>query len=175
MEIATFAGGCFWCTEAVFKMLKGVDKVTSGYTGGTMENPTYEQVSAGITGHAEAINIKFDPKTISYDDLLYVFFKTHDPTTINRQGADVGTQYRSAIFYHDEEQRNKAEKMITKLQNEAEFASPIVTEIIPFEIFYEAEDYHKDYYANNPDKMYCKLVIDPKINKLKKEFKEFLA
>src|SRR5690554_4034247 len=119
MEIATFAGGCFWCTEAVFKMLKGVDKVTSGYTGGTMENPTYEQVSAGITGHAEAINIKFDPKTISYDDLLYVFFKTHDPTTINRQGADVGTQYRSAIFYHDEEQRNKAEKMITKLQNEA--------------------------------------------------------
>ncbi len=174
MATATFAGGCFWCTEAVFKKLKGVKKVTPGYTGGKTVNPIYEQVCAGFTGHAEAINIEFDPTVISFDDLLYVFFKTHDPTQLNRQGADVGTQYRSAIFYQNEDQKNSAEKFILKLEKENEFDNSIVTSLEQFKKFYEAEDYHKDYYKNNPGQVYCKLVIDPKIDKLKKDFKEYL-
>ena len=170
-EIATFGGGCFWCTEAIFKSIKGVKKVVSGYSGGKEKDPSYELISTGSTKHAEAIQITFDPKLISYADLLYIFLKTHNPTTLNRQGADVGTQYRSVIFYHDE-QKKVAEKAINKAQNE--YNEKIVTEIVPFENFYEAENYHQDYYKKNPDKMYCKLVIDPKIQKLKKDFKKYL-
>ena len=170
-EIATFGGGCFWCTEAIFKSIKGVKKVVSGYSGGNVENPSYELVSTNSSGHAEAVQITFDTKIITYNDLLYIFLKTHNPTTLNRQGADVGTQYRSVIFYHDE-QKKVAEKAINKAQNE--YNEKIVTEIVPFENFYEAENYHQDYYKKNPDKMYCKLVIDPKIQKLKKDFKKYL-
>jgi peptide-methionine (S)-S-oxide reductase len=172
MEIATFAGGCFWCTEAIFQMLKGVKKVISGYCGGDMDNPSYDQVSSGITHHAESIQITFDPKIIKYKDLLYVFMKTHDPTTLNRQGHDVGTQYRSAIFYHSDSQKKAAETAIADMQKENQ--NNIVTEVLPFQQFYEAEDYHQNYYNNNKDKPYCMLVIDPKIKALKKEFKSFL-
>ena len=172
--LATFAGGCFWCTEAIFKELKGVQKVTSGYSGGKTENPSYEEVSNGKSGHAEAIRIEFDPAEISYDDLLEVFFKTHDPTTLNRQGNDSGEQYRSVVFFHDEEQKKSAEKVKTKIETEKVYPDPIVTEIVPFTNFFEAEDYHKDYYANNRNQMYCKIVIDPKIQKLRKQFSEKL-
>jgi methionine-S-sulfoxide reductase len=169
---ATLAGGCFWCTEAIFKRIKGVKKVTSGYTGGNIENPSYEQVSSSSTGHAEAIQITYAPNVISYDDLLYIFFRTHDPTTLNRQGADVGTQYRSAIFYHNETQKKKAEKALKEAQRQYE--SKIVTEIVPFKKFYKAEDYHKDYYKNHTDAAYCKLVIDPKIKKLQDNLSKYL-
>jgi peptide-methionine (S)-S-oxide reductase len=171
-ETATLAGGCFWCTEAVFKRLKGVESVTPGYTGGQVENPSYEQVSSGTTGHAEAIQIEFDPKIISFDKLLEVFWKLHDPTTLNRQGADVGTQYRSAIFYHHKTQQDTAEK--SKKSHTADFSDPIVTEIVPFTKFYAAEGYHEDYYDKNRSNPYCQIVIDPKITKLYKEFKENL-
>ena len=170
---ATFAGGCFWCTEAIFLRVKGVKKVVSGYSGGNTDNPSYEIVSGGISGHTEAIQIIFNPKIISYEDLLYIFFRTHDPTTMNRQGADVGTQYRSIIFYHDENQKKDAEKV--KVDAQKLYNSPIVTETIPFNSFYPAENYHQNYYANNPEKAYCKLVIDPKIAKLQKDFKKYLA
>ena len=167
MQTATFAGGCFWCTEAIFQRLKGVTRVTPGYSGGNPpvggEKPTYESVSSGTTGHAEVIQIEFDPKVISYQDLLEVFFATHDPTTMNRQGADVGTQYRSAIFYADKEQKKLAEEAKAKIEG-------AVTEITKFKNFTEAEDYHKDYYNNNQGNIYCKLVIDPKIKKLMSEF-----
>jgi peptide-methionine (S)-S-oxide reductase len=165
MEKATFAGGCFWCTEAVFQRLKGVSKVTSGYANSDVPDPTYEQVGGGGTGAAEAIQIEFDPKAITYSDLLNVFFATHDPTTLNRQGADAGTQYRSAIFYHDEAQKESAELKKAKITN-------AVTEISEFKNFTEAEDYHKDYYNQNKGNVYCKLVIDPKVKKLMKEFKD---
>jgi len=169
---ATFACGCFWCSEAIFKSLKGVEKVTPGYSGGGKPNPTYEEVSTGQSGHAEAIQITFDPKIISYKDLVYVFFRTHDPTSINRQGADVGAQYRSAIFFHDGKQRQTAREELTNAHLGLE--GKIVTEIIPFESFYPAEPFHQDYYAKNRGATYCKIVIDPKIQKLKKDFKAFL-
>ncbi len=167
-EIATFGAGCFWCVEAVFQQLKGVERVVSGYAGGKVERPTYRQVCTGATGHAEAVQITFDPEVISYADLLEVFWRTHDPTTLNRQGADVGTQYRSAIFYHDDAQRATAEKSRRDAQDL--WADPIVTEIVPFTNFYEAEDYHQDYYRTNPDQGYCRLVIDPKVRKFHKDF-----
>lgn len=163
METATLAGGCFWCTEAIFKRLKGVHDVISGYSGGTVENPTYEQVCSGSTGHAEAVQIEFDPTIISFEKLLTIFFHLHDPTTLNRQGSDVGTQYRSVIFYHNEEQKGIAEKLKADITG-------AVTEIAPFTNFYPAEDYHRDYYAKNSDQPYCQFVIDPKIQKLMKEF-----
>ncbi len=170
---AVFANGCFWCTEAVFSALKGVSSVEPGYTGGTGA-PTYEDVADGGTGHAEAIRITYDQIIISYDDLLVVFFNTHDPTTLNRQGNDVGTQYRSAIFYVDEEQRRKAEALIAELDATHAYDKPIVTEVKPLEDFYPAEGYHKDYYKNHPEQAYCQIVIAPKLEKLQKRFKELL-
>lgn len=172
METVTLAGGCFWCTEAIFKRLKGVISVEPGYSGGEVENPTYEQVSSGNTGYAEAIQIKFDLSIISFEKILEVFFATHDPTTLNRQGNDVGTQYRSVIFYHDEVQKEIAEKMITNLQKSGKYQNPIVTQIEPFKNFFKAENYHKDYFENNKDAPYCQLIIDPKIKKLMEDFKE---
>ncbi len=163
METATLAGGCFWCTEAVFKRLRGVSSVTPGYAGGTVANPTYEQVCKGNTGHAEAVRIEFDPERISFEKLLTVFFRLHDPTTANRQGNDVGTQYRSAIFYHSQEQKNTAEKLKSGI-------SGAVTQIVPYTTFYPAEDYHRNYYEKNSYQPYCQYVIDPKIAKLMKEF-----
>ena len=172
METAVFAGGCFWCTEAIFEKLRGVTQVVSGYAGGSMENPDYMKVSGGKTGHAEAIQITYDSKEISFKDLLYVFLRTHDPTTLNKQGADEGTQYRSVIFYETLEQKKIAEEALKEVQKE--LSSPVVTEISKLEKFFEAEEYHQDFYKNNPDKMYCKLVIDPKIEKLKKDFSSYL-
>lgn len=173
LETATFAGGCFWCTEAIFQKLKGVASVTPGYSGGHIDNPSYEQVCSGSTGHAEAIQIKFDPSQISYKDLVYVFLKTHDPTQKDGQGADIGTQYRSAIFYHTPSQKKQSEKLISDLQKD--YARPIVTQVSRFKNFFEAEDYHKNYYENNRNAGYCRLVIDPKITKLQKDFKHFLV
>ncbi|MBI2327067.1 peptide-methionine (S)-S-oxide reductase MsrA [Candidatus Curtissbacteria bacterium] len=170
-ETATLAGGCFWCTEAVFKRLKGVQSVTSGYAGGQMDKPSYEAVSSGTTGHAEAIQIIFDPKIISYEKLLEVFFKLHDPTTMNRQGTDVGHQYRSAIFYQDENQRQIALSLKEKLEKSGIYQNPIVTEILPFTNFFKAEDYHQNFYDNNRSYGYCQVVIDPKIKKLMEVFK----
>jgi peptide-methionine (S)-S-oxide reductase len=169
-ETATFAGGCFWCTQAVFKRVRGVAKVVSGYSGGNMENPSYAQVSGSLTGHAEAVQVTFDPQAVSYERLLDVFFSTHDPTTADRQGADVGPQYRSVIFYHDEEQRRAAEASKHKWQASGKFSDKIVTSIEPFQSFYPAEDYHQDYYAANPHASYCTIVIDPKIRKLLRDF-----
>jgi peptide-methionine (S)-S-oxide reductase len=172
MAIATFAGGCFWCTEAVFKRLKGVNSVLSGYTGGSVANPTYEQVCSGRTGHAEAVQVDFDPAVISYEDLLHVFFKLHDPTTLNRQGADIGTQYRSAIFYHDEEQREAAEHVKREVDTSKAYDDPVVTEIVPAGEYYPAEDYHLDFYDQNRSYPYCRVIIDPKVEKLYREFGE---
>lgn len=171
-EIATLAGGCFWCTEAIFRRLKGVESVVSGYSGGRRENPSYEQVSTGATGHAEAIQIEFDPSVISYEKLLEIFFHLHDPTTINMQGADEGTQYRSVIFYHSEEQKNIAEKVRDEIADSGYYKDPLVTEIVPFEAFYTAEEYHQEYYDNNKNQGYCSYVISPKIHKLLKEYKK---
>ncbi len=171
METATLAGGCFWCTEAIFKRLKGVESVMSGYTGGLTENPTYEEVSSGGSGHAEAIQIEFNPKVISFDKILEVFWATHDPTTLNQQGNDFGTQYRSAIFYHDEKQKQVAEKSMKDLQALGKLKSQIVTKLEPFTKFYKAEGYHQDYYERNKESnSYCPVVIDPKIQKLLREF-----
>jgi peptide-methionine (S)-S-oxide reductase len=169
---ATFGGGCFWCTEAIFSQLKGVNKVTSGYSGGHVSNPTYKEVCNGNTGHAECIQIEFDPTEIAYAELLEVFWMTHDPTTLNRQGADVGTQYRSVIFYHDEEQKQAAISIKEKLNKEKIWNDPIVTEIIQFEKFCKAEDYHQNYYPNNKNQGYCRIVITPKIEKFKKVFSD---
>jgi len=174
MQTATFAGGCFWCIEAIFKKLKGVENVVSGYSGGKMENPNYDKVSMGTTGHAEAIQITFDPKVISYPTLLDVFWHLHDPTTLNRQGGDVGTQYRSVIFYHSDEQKKHAMDSKAALEKEEVYHDPIVTQIVPFEKFFKAEDYHQDYYTTNTTNPYCRIVIDPKITKLYKEFKPLL-
>ena len=172
-EIASFGTGCFWCTEAIFKQLKGVGKVVSGYSGGEVPNPTYEEVCSGKTGHAEIIQVTFEPKIISYKILLEVFWKVHDPTTLNRQGADVGTQYRSVIFYHSEEQKKEAEK--SKIEAQKLFKDPIVTKIEPFTNFYPAEDYHQEFYLKNADQPYCRIVIDPKLQKFKKNFQNLLA
>lgn len=174
-EIATLANGCFWCTEAIFEQLDGVISATSGYTGGKTKNPTYKEVTTGETGHAECLQIIYDPNKISFDELLEVFWQTHDPTTLNRQGADVGTQYRSAIFYHTDEQKEKAEKYKKELDKSGAFDRPIVTEITAFDKFYPAEDYHQQYFelneGNNP---YCSIVIRPKLDKFKKVFKDKL-
>jgi len=171
MELATFGSGCFWCTEAVFQQLKGVKSVVSGYSGGHLESPTYQQVTTGRTGHAEVCQIEFDPDVISYETLLEVFFSTHDPTTLNRQGNDVGTQYRSVIFYHDEQQKKAAEKIKSELDGKKSFKNPIVTEITAFDKFYPAENYHQNYYRNNPNQGYCRYVISPKLDKFEKTFK----
>ncbi len=171
--LITLAGGCFWCTEAIFKQLKGVNSVTPGYSGGNIENPSYEAVSSGSTNHAESVQIDFDPEIISFEDLLHVFFKLHDPTTLNRQGADVGTQYRSVIFFHDKFQEKSAHEIISSVQNE--YKNPIVTEVTEFKNFYPADPSHKDYYFKHRNSPYCMLVIDPKINKLKKEFSGIIA
>lgn len=173
-EVAVFGGGCFWCTEAVFKMMNGVISVSPGYAGGTKSNPTYEQVCDGTTGHAEVIRIEYDPAKVKYADLLSVFFATHDPTTLNRQGNDVGTQYRSIILYTTDDQRAEAARYIQDLEESSPGGSRIVTEIKPLDRFYEAEDYHKDYFAKNPDKPYCSLVITPKVKKAKEKFAELL-
>jgi len=174
-EVAVIGGGCFWCTEAVFKMLRGVSSVLPGYSGGETKNPTYEQVSNGNTGHAEVIRIEYDPALINFTDLLTVFFASHDPTTRNRQGHDVGTQYRSIIFYTTEKQKQDAEVFIAKLNGSNEKGAPIVTDIEPLTQFYEAEDYHKNYYANNKEAMYCELVINPKLEKVQKDFAQLLS
>ena len=171
LDTATFAAGCFWCLEAIFQNLKGVHSVVSGYSGGQVPNPTYKQVCADTTGHAEACQITFDPKEISYADLLEVFWKVHDPTTLNRQGDDEGTQYRSAIFYHNEEQRRLAEHYKKELDAAGAFSAPIVTEISPLKNFYKAEDYHQNYYNENGNQPYCRFVIQPKVEKFKKVFK----
>lgn len=173
-ESITFGGGCFWCMEAVFQMLRGVASVRSGYTGGTIPNPTYQQVCNGNTGHAEAVEVVFDPSIVKLEDLLAVFFTTHDPTTLNRQGGDVGTQYRSAIFYHSEEQKNAIEAFMQKLKDDQTFSKPIVTELTPANEFYPAEDYHQNYYRNNPEQGYCQAIIDPKIAKLRKTYTHLL-
>lgn len=174
-EIATLAGGCFWCLEAAYDQLKGVEKVESGYTGGSVQNPTYQQVCTGTTGHAEVVQITFDPSVVSYRELLEVFFTIHDPTTLNRQGADVGTQYRSAIFYHSPEQKAVAESVIAGLGAEQIWDNPIVTELAPLDEFYPAEDYHRDYYERNPTQPYCQAVIAPKVSKFRKKFLEKLV
>jgi len=174
LEKATLGGGCFWCTETIFNELKGVEKVVSGYSGGTVKNPTYQQVCTGTTGHAEVIQISFDPSVISYEKLIEIFFHIHDPTTLNRQGADVGTQYRSVIFYNDENQKKTAEEVKEKISKSGLWDDPIVTEIAPFTEFYPAEDYHQDYYENNKEKSYCSLVIAPKVAKFYKEYKDLL-
>jgi len=173
-ETATFGGGCFWCTEAIFKSLKGVQTVESGYSGGKVKNPTYKEVCTGETGHAEVIQITFDPKVISFRELLKVFWETHDPTTLNQQGADRGTQYRSVVFYHSPEQKETAEKYKAELNKENVFSKPVVTEITAFDKFYKAESYHQDYFANNRSQGYCQFVIVPKLEKFKKIFKDKL-
>lgn len=174
MEKATFGGGCFWCVEAVFQRLKGVEKVESGYAGGSVENPTYQQVTAGNTGHAEVIRISYNPEVISFKELLEVFWKTHDPTTLNRQGADVGTQYRSVVFYHNEEQQALAEKYLKELDASGAWDAPIVTEIKPLEAFYPAENYHQNYYNQHKQAPYCSFVIGPKVDKLQEVFSDKL-
>lgn len=170
IEVATLGGGCFWCTEAVFKRLAGVKKVEPGYSGGSLPNPTYDQVSTGKTGHVEAVQITFDPDMISFKEILDVFFATHDPTTLNRQGPDTGPQYRSVIFYHNNEQKDVAGKVIDELEKSKAFKAPIVTQVKPFKAFYEAEAYHKDYFRRHPEQPYCRVVIAPKIEKLRKLF-----
>jgi peptide-methionine (S)-S-oxide reductase len=171
-ETVTLGGGCFWCTEAIFQELKGVEKVESGYAGGTVANPSYKQVCTGTTGHAEVVQITFDPKVLSLEDLLEVFFALHDPTTLNRQGADSGTQYRSVIFFRNPEQKTAAETVIRSLTARKAFSAPIVTQLAAFTVFYQAEDYHQNYFNDNENQPYCQLVIAPKLAKLNKLFKE---
>jgi peptide-methionine (S)-S-oxide reductase len=169
-QIATLAGGCFWCLEAVFRELRGVDKVEAGYSGGHVPDPSYHQVCSGTTGHAEVVRITFDPQIISFRELLEVFFTIHDPTTLNRQGADVGTQYRSAIFYHTAAQKEIAEQVMAELNEAHLWRDPIVTDVTPFSKFYRAEDYHQEYYLNNPAQPYCRVVIEPKVAKFRKQY-----
>lgn len=173
-QMATLAGGCFWCLEAVYDDVKGVLEVMSGYAGGSVANPSYNQVCSGMTGHAEVVQVVFDPAVISYRDILDVFFSIHDPTTLNRQGADVGTQYRSAIFYHSPEQKQVAEQTIRDLEALKLWRNPIVTQVAPFDRFYPAEDYHQEYFANNPNQPYCSFVVAPKVNKFRKSHAEML-
>jgi peptide-methionine (S)-S-oxide reductase len=172
LEQATFGAGCFWCTEAVFQNLKGVSRVVSGYMGGEKENPTYDDICNGDTGHAEVIQVEYDQELISFEELLLVFFKTHSPTSLNRQGNDIGTQYRSVIFYHNQDQKQQAQMMIDKLTRELVFDKPIITEISPVSHFYEAENYHQNYFNQNSNKPYCAFVIQPKLNKLLSEFRD---
>lgn len=173
-EVATLGGGCFWCIEAVFDELSGVEQVESGYAGGSTENPTYKQVCTGMTGHAEVIQVTFNPQIVSFKQILEVFFTVHDPTTLNRQGADVGTQYRSVIFYHDEEQMVVAEQVIKEIDAAKIWNAPIVTELAPFEKFYQAEDYHQEYFRLNKEQPYCRIVIAPKIAKFREHYREDL-
>ena len=173
-DVAVVAGGCFWCTEAIFTELKGVEKVEPGYSGGFEANPSYQDVCTGTTGHAESIRIVFDPKLISYHDLLAVFFTTHDPTTLNRQGNDEGTQYRSSIFYHSQEQKETAEKVIQEITAKKLYPNKVVTEVVPFSNFYVAEDYHKNYFARHPDQGYCQVIIAPKVAKFRDHYRELL-
>lgn len=173
-EIATLANGCFWCTEAIFQQLRGVSSVIPGFTGGQRKNPSYEQVTTGVSGHAEAIQITFDPSVISYENLLDVFWHTHNPTTLNRQNFDIGTEYRSAIFYHNEEQKNLAEKSRVAFEKEGLYKDPIVTEITPAKEFYPADDYHKNYYLNNSDAPYCQAIIRPKMEKFWQKYKDLI-
>ena len=168
-EVATIAGGCFWCLEAVFELVQGIERVDSGYTGGSLPDPTYEQVCTGNTGHAEAVQLTFDPAVVSYRELLDLFFAFHDPTTLDRQGPDVGTQYRSAIFYHSPDQREAAEQAIAALTASGVWKDPIVTEVVPLTQFYPAEEYHREYYRRNPNSGYCQVIIAPKVAKLRKE------
>jgi len=170
MEIITLAGGCFWCTEAVFSIVKGVENVEPGYTGGSVANPTYEQVSSGTTGHAEAVKVTFDSKVISLEEILEIFFATHDPTSINRQVADVGTQYRSVIFYYNKTQKSVAKKVIVRLNEQKIWDNPIVTDVEPLEVFYFAEEYHKKYYKKHPEQVYCQVVISSKVAKLRQRY-----
>lgn len=174
MEVATFGGGCFWCVEAIFDRVKGVEKVVSGYSGGHISEPDYKMVTSGTTGHAEVIQITFDPELVSYIELLEIFFKTHDPTTLNRQGADIGTQYRSVILYHNQQQKEEAIRVIDQLGSEGIWSQPIVTSVDPFEVFYSAEKYHQDYFENNRNQGYCRVVINPKLEKFEKVFSEKL-
>jgi peptide-methionine (S)-S-oxide reductase len=174
LELATLGGGCFWCTEAVFSELNGVVKVEPGYSGGAAPNPTYQEVCTGRTGHAETIQITYDPKIITYKELLQIFFTTHDPTTLNRQGADVGTQYRSIIFYHTAEQKQIAADVIREIESKGVWDKPIVTELKPLQVFYKAEDYHQEYFKRNPTQAYCQIVIAPKVAKLRKQYHERL-
>lgn len=174
LEIATFGSGCFWCTEAIFLNVEGVEKVESGYEGGKVKNPTYKEVCSGLTGHAEVVQLTFDPQVISYEELLQIFWKTHDPTTLNQQGADIGSQYRSVIFYHSEDQKSKAEYYKKRLEDEGAYDKPIVTEITSAEPFYKAENYHQNYYSLNSNAPYCTYVIQPKLEKFKKAFKAVL-
>lgn len=169
-ELATLGGGCFWCLEAVYQELEGVLKVESGYSGGRVANPSYREVCTGTTGHAEVVQLTFDPQVISFREILHVFFTIHDPTTPNRQGADVGPQYRSVVFYHSDDQRVTAEAVIQKLQEEGIWEDPVVTEVAPFDVFYKAEDYHQEYYQNNPQQPYCQVVIAPKVAKIRRKF-----
>lgn len=173
-EVATLAGGCFWCLDAIFIELRGVEKVASGYTGGHVPYPSYQQVCGGTTGHAEAVQITFDPGVISFRDILEIFFTTHNPTTLNRQGADVGAQYRSAIFYHTQEQKEIAKRVMKEFNEAKIWDAPIVTEIKPFRVFYRAEEHHQEYYARNPEQPYCRIVIAPKVNKLRKQYRDKL-
>ena len=173
-EVATLGGGCFWCLEAVYQELRGVEKVESGYSGGDVPDPTYREVCSETTGHAEVVQVTFDPEVVSYGDILEVYFTIHDPTTLNRQGADVGTQYRSVIFYHDDEQRRVAEAVISDLESEDIWSNPIVTEVAPFDGFYIAEDYHQDYFRNNGFQPYCQVIIAPKVAKFRKQHLERL-
>jgi len=174
LHTATLAGGCFWCLEAVFDQVKGVKSVESGYAGGHVDNPSYREVTTGNTGHAEVVQIHYDGNVVSYQDLLHIFFGIHDPTTLNRQGADVGTQYRSAIFYHNEDQKEIAEKFIQDLERQKVFDNPIVTEVVPLDTFYMAEDYHQEYFAKNPYQPYCMAVVSPKVSKFRKHFQELI-
>ena len=173
-EKATLAGGCFWCLEAVFDELKGVVSVESGYSGGHVADPSYRAVCTGMTGHAEVVQVTFDPQVLSFADLLRVFFTVHDPTTMNRQGGDVGTQYRSAIFYHSDEQKRVAEEIIKEVDESKVWGRPVVTEVTPFDKFYIAEDYHQEYYASNPNQPYCRVVIEPKVVKFRKHYMDRL-
>ena len=173
-NVATLGGGCFWCVEAVFEEIRGVTDVVSGYAGGDVPNPTYRQVCSGRTGHAEVVQVTFDPDVISYREVLQIFFTTHDPTTLNRQGADVGTQYRSVVFYHDDEQKQIAEEVIQEFEAEDVWGSPIVTQVEPLPTFYRAEDYHQNYFAQNPGQPYCQAVIAPKVSKLRRQYLEKL-
>ncbi len=174
LETATLGAGCFWCVEAVYQDIKGVQNVLSGYSGGRTENPTYEEVCGGATGHAEAVQITFDPAVISFEDIIYIFWRTHDPTTLNRQGADSGTQYRSVIYHHSDEQKTAAERSKQETDASGLWPDPIVTEISPATTFYTAETYHQDYFRINPDQPYCRMVIDPKMRKFRKQFPEKL-
>ncbi|NIR64321.1 MAG: peptide-methionine (S)-S-oxide reductase MsrA [candidate division Zixibacteria bacterium] len=174
LHTATLAGGCFWCLEAVYDELTGVEDVVSGYAGGHVDDPNYQQVCTGTTGHAEVVQLKYDPDAVSYRELLEVFFSIHDPTTLNRQGADVGTQYRSAIFYHNEEQKEIAEEVIAQMEAENVWPNPIVTEVSPIDKFYQAEDYHQEYFAKNPNQGYCRAVINPKVTKFRKKYADRL-